>query len=73
MVDTTLVTHNGNVAGSAGILANGVGTSMRVGSSSIAGNILGVSAVNGATLLSYGNNQLNGNNGGETITTTPLR
>ena len=45
-----------------GISASGAGATVRVGGSSINGNN---TAINGAAVLSYLNNQLNGNGGGE--------
>ncbi len=45
-----------------GVAASGAGATLRVGGSSITGNSTGVS---GASALSYLNNQLNGNAGGE--------
>jgi hypothetical protein len=44
-----------------GIIAAGAGITMRVGSSVITGNGLGVQATSGAQVLSYGNNQFDGN------------
>ena len=44
-----------------GVRSDGPATTVRIGDSEIFGNVTGVAAVNGGTLLSYGNNQLNGN------------
>ena len=46
---------------STGVLASGAGTTIRIYSSTIAGNATGVSAVGGGVLRSYKNNAINGN------------
>ena len=55
-----------------GLRGDGPLTTVRIGSSIIGGNTLGVSITGGATVQSYGNNQLNGNTTDGTIPTTPL-
>jgi len=59
MIEGSSVANNGT-----GLRAVNAGGAIRIGSSAITGN---GTAVNGAQVLSYGNNQLNGNAGGETI------
>jgi len=54
--------------GGTGLQASNAGATIRVGSSIITGN---ATAVNGAAVLSYLNNQLNGNGGGEAINPVP--
>jgi hypothetical protein len=51
-----------------GLQAANAGATIRVGSSIITGN---TTAINGANVLSYGNNQINGNAGGEAINPVP--
>jgi hypothetical protein len=46
---------------SAGVVANGSATTIRMGSSVVTGNITGVATANSGTLSSYNNNQVNGN------------
>jgi hypothetical protein len=48
--------------------SNGGTASVTVGSSMIRGNIVGVTAIGGATLLSYSNNQVTGNNSNGSFT-----
>jgi hypothetical protein len=57
MVYNTIFANNSIV----GIVASGNATTVRVGNSTITGNAQGVLAANGAQLLSYGNNRLDGN------------
>ena len=52
----TTVANNGT-----GLNANGVGATLRIGSSIVAGNSTGDAIQNGATMTSYGNNQINNN------------
>ena len=55
--------------GSSGIQSNPGGTaSVTVGRSMIRGNIVGVTAIGGASLLSYSNNQVTGNNSNGSFT-----
>lgn len=61
MVDNVSVTGNGNN----GLSAGGANAGMLVGNSSIFGNGGGVFSVSGGTLVSYGTNRLNGNNGND--------
>jgi hypothetical protein len=53
----SLVANNSTV----GVVGNGPSVGMRVGNTTITGNTLGVSAVGGAQVLTYGNNRLIGN------------
>jgi hypothetical protein len=55
--------------GGTGIQAANAGATVRVGSSIVTGN---GTAINGANVLSYGNNQINGNAGGEAINPVAL-
>ncbi|MCO5164408.1 MAG: right-handed parallel beta-helix repeat-containing protein [Mesorhizobium sp.] len=57
MVNSTRIVNNANQ----GIRAIGANSTVRVGSSVISGNLTGLNAVSGASILSYLNNQLNGN------------
>jgi hypothetical protein len=63
MIQNSAIANNGT-----GLRTVNGGATIRVGSSSITGN---GTAVNGATVLSYLNNQLNGNGGGEAINPVP--
>ena len=54
--------------GSSGVQSNGGTASVTVGSSMIRGNIVGVTAIGGASLLSYSNNQVTGNNSNGSFT-----
>jgi hypothetical protein len=63
-VGSSLVAHNG-----VGVRANGQST-LRLSDSTIEGNSLGVQVLGGATLLSFANNRVAGNN--ETPTPTPM-
>lgn len=57
-----------------GVRAVGANTVVRIGSSVVSGNGLGTDASGGAQLLSYGNNQINGNTtDGPNPTIIPLR
>ena len=58
MVDRVAASYN---AAGYGIVADGPNTFIRFGGSSIAGNAYGVGALNGATLRSFGTNQIEGN------------
>ena len=64
MMQNTSVANNGT-----GLRAVNAGATIRVGSSILTGN---GTAVNGANVLSYLNNQINGNAGGEAINPVPL-
>jgi hypothetical protein len=55
-----------------GVRSDGPATTVRIGDSEIFGNVTGVAAVNGGTLQSYGNNQLNGNTTDGTMVTIAL-
>jgi hypothetical protein len=69
MVDRTQITNNGN-----GVKANGAAAVLRIGSSTVAGNGVGVSISNGATMKSFGNNQIDNNiSAGDTIPTEALQ
>lgn len=68
-----LVNSTVSVNGGFGILGNGSGAIVRVGNTAIFGNNNGVSAANGSSLLSYGDNRLNGNNTDGTFTGTISR
>jgi hypothetical protein len=59
-------------ASTLGLRSDGPTTTVRIGNSVIFGNVTGVAAVNGGTLLSYGNNQFDGNTSNGAMTTTPL-
>ncbi|HMJ92952.1 MAG TPA: right-handed parallel beta-helix repeat-containing protein [Allosphingosinicella sp.] len=56
-INSTLVVNNGAV----GLLGDGAGATMRVGDSTIAGNVTGISRLNASQIVSYGDNRLNGN------------
>jgi hypothetical protein len=55
-----------------GLKADGPTATVRVGNSVIFGNVTGVQSLNGGTLQSYGNNQINGNTTDGSIGTIPL-
>jgi len=59
-------------ASNLGLRSDGPTTTVRMGNSLIFGNGTGVASVNGGTLLSYGNNQFDGNTSNGAMTTTPL-
>jgi hypothetical protein len=62
------------VSGKDGLAASGATAELLVGNSTIYGNIAGVVATNSGSIVSYGNNQLNGNNhadGAFTATVAP--
>jgi hypothetical protein len=65
-VGVQVMVQNSTIANSSanGLQAANAGATIRVGSSIISGN---TTAINGAQVLSYGNNQLNGNAGGEAV------
>ena len=63
MVQNTSIANNGT-----GLRVVNAGATIRVGSSSITGN---GTAINGANVLSYLDNQINGNAGGEAINPVP--
>ena len=54
--------------GSSGIQSTGSTASVTVGRSMIRGNVVGVTAIGGANLLSYSNNQVTGNNSNGSFT-----
>jgi hypothetical protein len=60
MIDNVAVEGNAN-----GLVASGTGAGMLVGRSSITANTTAVSATAPAAILSYGDNLVNGNTGGE--------
>jgi hypothetical protein len=51
----------------AGVFAAGAGATLRVGQSTVTGNLFGWNAVVGGVLQSYGDNNVNGNNGNEAV------
>lgn len=63
MVQNSVISNNAT-----GLLTANTGAFIRIGTSSIQGN---GTAVNGANVLSYLNNQINGNGGGEAINPVP--
>jgi hypothetical protein len=71
---TSVVMINRSTLSNNGFRLRGDGplSTARIGSSVIAGNSTGVASVNGATLQSYGNNQINGNTTDGSISTTAL-
>lgn len=60
----TLMITNSDFSGntSRGIAADGVGATLRVGTSNISGNVTGVQATTSAKINTYGNNHNDGNN-----------
>jgi len=58
MIDRSASSHN---AAGFGVIADGPMTTIRLGNSSIAGNITGVGATNGGSLQSFKTNQIKGN------------
>ena len=72
-VTTIAMVNHSNLSNNViGLRGDGPLTTVRIGSSVIGGNGTGVSITGGATVQSYGNNQLNGNTTDGTMTTTPL-
>jgi hypothetical protein len=64
-VGINVMVMNSTIAnGGTGIAASNAGATVRFGSSIVTGN---GTAINGAQVLSYGNNQINGNAGGEAV------
>jgi hypothetical protein len=61
IIDQTKVSGNGNH----GLAADGSGAGMLVRNTSVFNNAAGLFTENGATLYSYGNNSVNGNNGND--------
>jgi hypothetical protein len=57
LIDRTTVTASVNV----GVAVSGGAATVRIGNSAVYGNVTGVLAINGGTLRSYKNNQINGN------------
>jgi hypothetical protein len=57
MIDRTTVTSSLNV----GVAVSGAAATVRIGNSTIYGNVTGVATFAGGTLRSYKNNQINGN------------
>jgi hypothetical protein len=57
VIDRTTVNSSLNT----GVAASGAGAIVRVGNSTISGNVTGVAVFNGATMRSYKNNQINAN------------
>jgi hypothetical protein len=57
LVNRSALSYNGNF----GAKADGANATVRIGSSSITGNGNSASGVNGGMVMSYGNNQINGN------------
>ena len=69
MIDHSASSHN---AAGFGVIADGPKTTIRLGGSSIAGNINGVGVSNGGVLQSYGTNQINGNSNDGIAALTPI-
>jgi len=69
MIDRSSSSHN--TAGF-GIIADGPKTTIRLGGSSITGNINGVGVSNGGAIQSYGTNQINGNSNDGIASLTPI-
>ncbi|MBV8565160.1 MAG: hypothetical protein JO163_07275 [Methylobacteriaceae bacterium] len=69
MIDRSASSHN---AAGFGVIADGSKTTIRLGGSSIAGNINGVGVSNGGVLESYGTNQINGNSNDGIASLTPI-
>ncbi|MBV8564531.1 MAG: hypothetical protein JO273_03640 [Methylobacteriaceae bacterium] len=69
MIDRSTSSHN---AAGFGVIADGPKTTIRLGGSSIAGNINGVGVSNGGVLQSYGTNQINGNSNDGIASLTPI-
>jgi len=69
MIDRSTSSHN---AAGFGVIADGPRTAIRLGGSSITGNINGVGASNGGLLESYGTNQINGNSNDGIASLTPI-
>ncbi|MBV8566650.1 MAG: hypothetical protein JO273_14450 [Methylobacteriaceae bacterium] len=69
MIDHSASSHN---AAGFGVIADGPKTTIRLGGSSIAGNINGVGVSNGGLLQSYGTNQINGNSNDGIASLTPI-
>ncbi|MBV9633402.1 MAG: hypothetical protein JOZ40_02140 [Methylobacteriaceae bacterium] len=69
MIDRSTSSHN---AAGFGVIADGPKTTIRLGGSSIAGNINGVGVSNGGVLQSYGTNQINGNSNDGIAALTPI-
>ena len=68
IVSNSLVVGNGTA-----LVANGSGAVLRIGSSLLTGNLVTVSALNGGTLTSYKNNEVDGNGNNNTpIAGSPL-
>jgi hypothetical protein len=57
LIDRTTVTSSLNV----GVAVSGAAATVRIGNSTIFGNVTGVAAFNGGSVRSYKNNQINGN------------
>ena len=58
LIDRSVASHN---AAGFGIIADGAGTTIRIGNSVVSGNQNGVGTSNGGTLQSYKNNEINNN------------
>jgi hypothetical protein len=71
MSDNVLISGNGNN----GLVAGGANAGLLVGRSSVFGNGGGLFTTNGGVLVSYGSNQVNGNNGadGAFTSTAPMK
>ncbi|MBV9634669.1 MAG: hypothetical protein JO163_15820 [Methylobacteriaceae bacterium] len=69
MIDHSTSSHN---AAGFSVIADGPKTTIRLGGSSIAGNINGVGVSNGGVLQSYGTNQINGNSNDGIAALTPI-
>ena len=57
MVDRSAFVNSGNT----GIFVNGAGARIRIGNSTVSGNLIGLFVASNAVLNSYGNNKVNGN------------
>ncbi|MBV9220855.1 MAG: right-handed parallel beta-helix repeat-containing protein [Methylobacteriaceae bacterium] len=69
MIDHSASSHN---AAGFGVLADGPNVTIRLASSSVAGNINGVGAGLGGVLQSYGTNEINGNSSDGIASLTPI-
>ncbi|TGZ41372.1 right-handed parallel beta-helix repeat-containing protein, partial [bacterium M00.F.Ca.ET.162.01.1.1] len=71
MLDRVIAANNG---ANGGLRADGPNTVLRVGNSTVAGNVTGTVAANGGVISSYGTNEINGNTSdGPNPPTTPLK
>ena len=69
MLDRATAAHN---AAGFGVIADGAGTTIRMGNSTVSGNANGVGESGGGTLQSYKNNMINNNTAdGTPVTVVP--